>query len=157
MGANSSACSVATSSGYVAAALCGLVQPDRAGEIREEPPPLVALQRVFRRHRGLALDECEHLRPLGGRKLAEQVREPLQQLQRRVRVNGLVVGQLEERHRVDDDRHQDLVQTSPRKSSGKRHSFSLPPVPIRKLSSTRRPPPPSQYAPGSIASTMPSR
>src|SRR3954468_1359578 len=75
MGANSSACSVATSSGYVAAALCGLVQPDRAGEIREEPPPLVALQRVLRRHRGLALDECEHLRPLGGRKLEEQVRD----------------------------------------------------------------------------------
>ena len=41
--------------------------------------------------------------------------------------------------------------------SGKDESFSAPFAVIRKLSSSLRPPPPSQYAPGSIASTIPSR
>src|SRR5262249_27061149 len=40
--------------------------------------------------------------------------------------------------------------------SGNDESFSAPSRVIRKLSSTRSPPPPSQYTPGSIASTMPS-
>ena len=40
--------------------------------------------------------------------------------------------------------------------SGNGDSFSAPPAVIRKLSSSRSPPPPGQYTPGSIASTMPS-
>ena len=39
--------------------------------------------------------------------------------------------------------------------SGKRQSRSGPSSVIRKLSSTRRPPPSGQYTPGSIASTIP--
>ena len=49
----------------------------------------------------------------------------------------------------------DLAQqrTTP---SGNADSFSSPSCVTRKLSSTRRPPPPSQYTPGSTASTIPS-
>ena len=38
--------------------------------------------------------------------------------------------------------------------SGNADSFSSPSLVTRKLSSTRKPPPPSQYTPGSTASTM---
>src|SRR6185437_11715337 len=40
--------------------------------------------------------------------------------------------------------------------SGNEESFSTPSLVTTKLSSTRSPPPPAQYAPGSTASTMPS-
>src|SRR5262249_47661232 len=40
--------------------------------------------------------------------------------------------------------------------SGKDESFSTPSLVTRKLSSTRSPPPPGQYTPGSTASTIPS-
>src|SRR5207244_6127127 len=55
-----------------------------------------------------------------------------------------------ERARPDLRAH---VRTIP---SGKGESFSAPSAVIRKLSSTRNPPPPSQYTPGSTARTMPS-
>ena len=45
--------------------------------------------------------------------------------------------------------------SSRRKSSANEQSFSLPSPVMRKLSSTRRPPPPGQKIAGSSASTMP--
>src|SRR5581483_474043 len=50
----------------------------------------------------------------------------------------------------------DLARQQRTIPSGKDESFSSPSAVTRKLSSTRSPPPPSQYTPGSIASTMPS-
>ncbi len=49
-------------------------------------------------------------------------------------------------------------RTQPQRTtpSGNADSFSTPSPVTRKLSSTRSPPPPSQYTPGSTASTMPS-